>query len=150
MNDYQDILHLPHHESQTHPRMSMTERAAQFSPFAALSGYDDAVEETERLTETFRERSEEEESRLNEITASLIRQMEQHPGFHPEVRIEYFEPDERKEGGAYRMREGQLRFIDPVAGTLEFTDRTKIRLDLLRSLEEKMIKASKASTDCGA
>ena len=86
MNRYDDIINLPHHVSPTRKRMSMHDRAAQFAPFAALVGYDDAVAETARLTETRLE--------LNE---------------QPEVRIKYFVPDEHKSGGAFVEVSGKVK-----------------------------------------
>ena len=86
MSRYDDIINLPHHVSPTRQRMSMHDRAAQFAPFAALVGYDDAVAETARLTETRLE--------LNE---------------QPEVRIKYFVPDEHKSGGAFVEVSGKVK-----------------------------------------
>ena len=96
-HDYDDIINLPHHVSTRHPQMSMYDRAAQFSPFAALTGYDDAIQETGRLTEQKIELDEETLEKLDERFQIL----QEHLGEQPEVRFTYFKPDERKEGGAY-------------------------------------------------
>ena len=93
---YDDIINLPHHVSPTRQRMSMHDRAAQFAPFAALVGYDDAVAETARLTESRPELDEQEQRIINEKLAYIA----EHINEHPEVCIKYFVPDERKSGGA--------------------------------------------------
>ena len=92
MSRYDDIINLPHHVSLTRQRMSMHDRAAQFAPFAALVGYDDAVAETARLTETRPELDEQEQRAINERLAYIA----DHIHEYPEVRIRYFVPDERK------------------------------------------------------
>lgn len=94
---YDDIINLPHHVSSVHPHMSMAGRAAQFSPFAALTGYDDAIVETRRLTDEKTEISE-------DVQAVLDRKMQivrQRVSEHPEIEITYFQPDEKKSGGTY-------------------------------------------------
>ena len=96
MSRYDDIINLPHHVSPTRQRMSMHDRAAQFAPFAALVGYDDAVAETARLTEKRPELDEQEQRAINERLAYIA----EHIHEQPEVCIQYFVPDERKSGGA--------------------------------------------------
>lgn len=93
---YDDIIHLPHHVSQTHPQMSMHDRAAQFSPFAALTGYGAVIRETGRLTETRPELDEDAKSELDRRIALLSALLEN----RPLVTVTYFQPDARKEGGA--------------------------------------------------
>ena len=93
---YSDIIDLPHHVSTKHPHMSPEDRAAQFSPFAALTGYDDAIRETGRLTERRVELDDEELARLDEKFHILQEHLEE----QPVVRFTYFKPDMRKEGGA--------------------------------------------------
>ena len=96
---YDEIIHLPHPVSQTHPRMGRLERAAQFSPFAALTGYDDAVRETARLTDAQRELAEDEQALLER---QLLRvQMLLDAGTPPVVAVTWFQPDAKKQGGAY-------------------------------------------------
>ena len=92
MSRYDDIINLPHHASSTRPRMSMHDRAAQFAPFAALVGYDDAVAETARLTEYRPELDEQEQRAINERLAYITAHIHE----QPEVRIKYFVPDEYK------------------------------------------------------
>ena len=96
MSRYDDIINLPHHVSSNHRPMSMHDRAAQFAPFAALVGYDDAVAETARLTEARPELDEQEQQTLNAKLCSLADRIHE----HPEVRIKYYVPDARKSGGA--------------------------------------------------
>lgn len=111
---YDDIIDLPHPTSRRHPRMPMKNRAAQFSPFAALTGYDDAITETARLTEGRIEQDENEKElmdrRMAEIRAKL--------GTRPTVVLTWFRPDERKSGGAYITLDGRVKAIDEYAGCL--------------------------------
>lgn len=96
MSRYDDIINLPHHVSTNHPRMSMHDRAAQFAPFSALVGYEDAVAETSRLTEIRPDLDEQEQRELNAKLCDLAERIPDHPA----VRFTYFVPDERKAGGA--------------------------------------------------
>ena len=124
MSRYDDIINLPHHVSLTRQRMSMHDRAAQFAPFAALVGYDDAVAETARLTETRPELDEQEQRAINERLAYIA----DHIHEYPEVRIRYFVPDERKSGGAIIEVSGKVKKISATDGTIVMTDGCKIRL----------------------
>lgn len=109
MNEkYKDMLHRPHPVSATHPRMSLQDRAAQFSPFAALTGYNDALQETARLTDRFVELDED---RKQEIDRQIF-YLQKHPLDTVPVKITYFVPDVRKDGGAYRALEGCVKKID--------------------------------------
>ena len=132
MGAYDDILHLPHHRSRKHPPMSMGDRAAQFSAFRALTGDEDAVDETARLTDRRVERSEEEQRRLDEI----LRQLEQRMPEKPEITVTYFLPDQRKEGGAYLRRSGRLHAIDRVARRLIFRDKWSVSLEDVYDIEQ--------------
>lgn len=105
---YEDIINLPHHVSSTRPQMAIINRAAQFSPFAALTGYDAAIEETGRLTEEFAELDEDRKSVLNEKLQWILEHLQE----KPEVVITYFRPDARKEGGAYVKVSGCVKKID--------------------------------------
>ena len=124
MSRYDDIINLPHHVSPTRQRMSMHDRAAQFAPFAALVGYDDAVAETARLTETRPELDEQEQRAINERLAYIS----DHIHEHPEVHIKYFVPDEHKSGGAIVEVSGTVKKISATDGTIVMTDGCKIRL----------------------
>ncbi len=125
MGAYDDILHLPHHRSETHAPMSMRERAAQFSSFRALTGYEAAIGEAGRLTDRRAQRSEELQQKLNETLLHLETQLRE----KPRVTVTYFRPDPRKEGGAYLRRTGPLRAIDRVGRRLVFADNWAVALD---------------------
>ena len=124
MNRYDDIINLPHHISPTRKQMSMHDRAAQFAPFAALVGYDDAVAETARLTENRPELDEQEQRAINERLAFIA----DHIHEQPEIRIKYFVPDERKSGGAIVEVSGKTYRISNADATIVMTDGCKIRL----------------------
>jgi len=109
---YADIIDLPHHQSEKRPHMSLYDRAAQFSPFAALTGYDDMVREEARLTDDMRELSEMEQDNLDQKLFLLSKAIEDRD--YPGVTITYFIPDERKSGGRYDRVSGIIKKIDPV------------------------------------
>ena len=131
MSDYDDIIDLPHHQSATRPHMSMTERAAQFSPFAALTGYEAVLEETARLTDRRIELSESEQAELDRTLAWLG----DHLGEKPKAALTYFVPDEAKEGGSYRTVTGRIRQIDAVNRTVKIEDGGEIGISDLYALE---------------
>ncbi len=112
--EYEDILYLPHHVSKTRARMSQADRAAQFSPFAALTGYDAAVAETARVTCDRVELSEDARMELNEMLNGLARRL----GEGPRAAVTHFVPDERKAGGSYVVTEGVVRRIYSQEGYL--------------------------------
>lgn len=128
---YDDILHLPHHVSTKHPQMSMQDRAAQFSPFAALTGYGEVIRETGRLTEDWIELDEESKSELDRWLRLLATSSDQEPA----VTATWFQPDERKEGGAYVTVTGRVRKLDESASVLVLEDGTRIPIRRLVSLE---------------
>ena len=111
MSKYDDIINLPHHVSSKHPQMSLHDRAAQFSPFAALTGHSDAVEETARLTESEAMLDDSVVEALNEKLAYL----KEHLTEEPVVSITYFEPDKMKDGGKYLTLTGKIKKIDDFA-----------------------------------
>ena len=109
---YKDIIRLPHHQSAVHPQMSLADRAAQFSAYKALSGYEDMVTEEARLTD---EQIELEEAQKELLNRKLLRLAEfLANGTHPCVTVTFFVPDEWKEGGHYRTVTDEIRRIDPV------------------------------------
>ena len=118
MDGYEDILNLPHHVSKTRPQMSMLDRAAQFSPFAALTGYDDAIKETGRLTDEKIEMDEDRKAALDMKQANLIEMIDE----QPEISITYFLPDTKKSGGAYVTVTGNLKRFDEYERLLILTD----------------------------
>lgn len=128
---YDDIIDLPHPTSQNHPRMSLYDRAAQFSPFAALTGHHAAIAETGRLTD---QRIELDESEIARVDAELQHLQELLPD-RPTVSITYFVPDERKSGGSYRTITSEVKRIDAVAGVIQMTDRREIAIEDVFSLE---------------
>lgn len=128
-DNFEDIIHLPHHVSATHPRMTMYERAAQFSPFAALTGYDDEVEETARLTDAFALMTEDQSAVLDEAFQRMLN------SDRPEVRVTYFRPDSRKDGGSYEEYRGTFRFFDVGNSILKFTDGTEINAEMVCGIE---------------
>lgn len=105
---YSDIINLPHHQSATRPRMTNYERAAQFSPFAALKGYEEEIEEAQRTTEEKRELTEEQRTELNEQLVLLKSKVKE----SPLVKIVYYEPDSGKQGGGYFTIVGNLKQIN--------------------------------------
>ena len=122
MSRYDDIINLPHHVSPTRQRMSMHDRAAQFAPFAALTGYEAAVGETARLTAERRELDPQEAEELNRRLTDFAARLKD----RPEVTIEYFVLDERKAGGAYVTVTDRVRHISVPEKTLVMEDGTVI------------------------
>ena len=109
MNKYDDIINMEHHTSATRPHMSMHDRAAQFAPFAALTGHSALIRETARLTS---ERIALDDYAIEELNAQLI-QIAEHPHSETEYSITYFVPDIHKDGGAYVTVTDKLKRIDP-------------------------------------
>ena len=122
---YADILDLPHHQSSRRPRMPLSERAAQFMPFAALTGYDAAIAEAGRLTEEFREMDESEKAGLDET----LRMLEERKGERPEIKTTYFVPDPVKDGGAYVEVTGNFVKVDRAKRVMLLEGGTRIPLD---------------------
>lgn len=124
-DNYDDIKHLTRPQyDDLHP-MSMHDRAAQFSPFAALVGYDDAVAETARLTDSRLELTEDEMSELNANLNRLLDNLDE----QPQISVTYFVPDKYKTGGRYIVKTGTVRRIDEYARVLIFTDKSEIPID---------------------
>lgn len=130
---YDDILHLPHPTSNKHPRMSIRDRAAIFSPFAALSGHGAAIAETARLTDRRMELDEDTKTELDRRQAVLL----EYIGEQPEVTVTWFRPDDQKDGGAYVTVTGRLKKIDEAARTLILLDGTAISLEKVIDLESE-------------
>lgn len=124
-NNYDDIIDLPHHVSATRPQMSMMDRAAQFSPFAALTGYDAAIKETARLTDQKIDLDDYEKEEIND----KIQLITEHLGEDFEVVIIYFQPDSRKAGGAYVDAVGIVKKIDEYDRVIILQDGKKIPID---------------------
>ena len=130
MNLYEDIINLPHHVSLIRPKMPMSDRAAQFAPFAALTGYDAAIKETGRLTDERIELDEEALTTLDMKYQLLMDALDE----EPEVEITYFKPDERKAGGAYVTATGAVIKVDDFERLITMQDGTKIPLDAILSI----------------
>ena len=131
---YEDIVNLPHHVSRNRPQMPLRDRAAQFAPFAALTGYGEAIDETARWTEERREMDENERAVLDSRLRFLSTRLEE----QPQVEIEHFVPDSRKTGGAYVRTEGRLAAIFPASRTLMFADGTSISTDDITEIESPL------------
>ena len=133
---YEDIINLPHHVSSTRPQMSMLDRAAQFSPFAALTGYDAAIKETGRLTDEKIELDEDTKAALDMKQAYLIEMIDE----QPEISITYFLPDTKKSGGAYVTVTGNLKRFDEYERLLILTDGKKIPMDDIADIESDLFR----------
>lgn len=131
---YEDILNLPHHVSKTRPQMPMSDRAAQFAPFAALTGYDSAIKETGRLTDEKIEIDEEALTALNMRYQLLIDALDE----EPEVEITYFKPDERKAGGEYVTATGAVIKVDDFERLITMRDGTRIPMDNVLSIDGEL------------
>lgn len=131
---YDDIIHLPHPVSARHPQMPLADRAAQFSPFAALTGHDAAIRETARLTDSPVELEESDKEQLDRqlllVRENLARK--------PEIKVTYFQPDEKKSGGAYVTVCGRVNKVEEYGGRLILTDGTIIPLENIFSMEGEL------------
>lgn len=126
MGKYDDIIDLPHHVSDVHPQMSIWDRSAQFSPFAALTGHEAAIEETARLTEQWHEPDEDKREELDEKLRQIMLRHKENSRM--QLDIIYFKSDELKEGGSYEHVMGKLRKIDDINHKIEITDDTGKRI----------------------
>lgn len=131
IHKYDDMIDLPHHVSGSHPQMDMMNRAAQFSPFAALTGYEEAIDETARLTQEKAELDENEKARLDEAF-SYIRE---HFSEKPFVTVTYFKEDLFKAGGSYEIHNGIVKKIDETNRTILFEDGMKLYMEDIMNIE---------------
>ena len=131
---YDEIMGLPHHVSKTRPQMPMSDRAAQFAPFAALTGYDAAIKETGRLTDERIELDVEALSALDMKYQLLMEALDE----APEVTITYFQPDERKAGGKYVSAAGTVKKIDDFERRITMRDGTRIPMDDVLSIDGEL------------
>ncbi len=128
---YDDIINLPHHKSATRKHMAIADRAAQFAPFAALTGYDDAVRETARLTENKIELDEYEKEKINDTLLQIQeRILEQ-----PVIKITYFIPDDKKSGGKYVTKSCAVKKISSFERIVTVDDGTEIPIDNIFSVD---------------
>ena len=131
---YDEIMGLPHHVSKTRPQMPMSDRAAQFAPFAALTGYDAAIKETGRLTDERIELDVEALSALDMKYQLFMEALDE----APEVTITYFQPDERKAGGKYVSAVGTVKKIDDFERRITMRDGTRIPMDDVLSIDGEL------------
>ena len=135
-NPYDDIIHLPHHVSKEHPHMPLRDRAAQFSPFAALVGYEEVVAESARRTTAKRELDESEKAELDRRLAVIA----VHLAEKPEIEVEYFVRDARKDGGEYVSKKGIVARIRPVERKLMLADGTAIPLQDIAGIDGELFR----------
>ena len=133
---YADIINLPHHELTTRQRMPLINRAASFSPFAALTGYDETVKETARLTDARIELDEGTKEVLNDKLRLAVDLSEK----NPEVSITYFLPDKRKAGGAYITTKAVIKRVDEYDRVVVLTDKSTIPIDDIAEIEGDIFK----------
>lgn len=124
-HQYDDIIHLPHHVSARHPQMSLADRAAQFSPFAALTGHEAVIQETARLTDRFIELDEDEKAQIDR----QLQLLKENQLWRPEIEVTYFQPDGKKSGGAYVTVQGKVKRIDEYGRRILFEDGTAVSLE---------------------
>ena len=136
ISEYADIINLPHHVSETRPQMSIYDRAAQFAPFAALTGYDAAIIETGRYTENKIELSEYEISILNDKLNLILSKIKE----YPEVTILYFIPDQKKSGGVYVKEKAIIKRVDEYEKCLVSVENKKYFIDRINSLNGEFFK----------
>ena len=133
-NRYNEIINLPHHVSKTRPQMPMSDRAAQFAPFAALTGYDSAIKETGRLTSERIGLDEEALTALDRKYQLLMEALDE----APEVTITYFQPDERKAGGKYVSATGAVKNVDDFQRRVTMQDGARIPMDDVLSIDGEL------------
>ena len=131
---YEDIIHLPHHVSSSHPHMPRKDRAAQFAPFAALTGYGEMIQEQSRLTQPEKELSEEVQEALQRKLPFLGAHIREQPQLH----VVWFQKDAKKAGGAYRHCSGILKKIDTLEKCLILSDGTRIPLIHIAELDSPL------------
>ncbi len=135
-NKYDDIINLPRHISKKHNPMPIIDRAAQFSPFAALTGHDNAIKETARATEERIELDANMKEKLNNKFQILMDWLQE----YPKVKITYFQPDEKKDGGAYITVSGTIKKINEYKRFITLTDGSTIPIDEIIDMDGEIFK----------
>ena len=135
MGKYDEIINLPHHVSVIHPQMSMHDRAVQFSAFAALRGYDEAIIETGRITDEWVELDEYEKYMLD----NKLQLIKKHISEQPKITITYFEPDSLKDGGAYITITGIIKKINTSEKFIVMADGSIINIEYISQIEGELI-----------
>ena len=130
-DSYEDIIGLEHHQSKTHPHMSIHDRAAQFAPFSALTGHGAAIAETARLTEHEIELDEYVMEKIDEKLRWLAENLES----KPQVTITYLVPKEKKGGGAFVQKTGYVKKLDSYRKTILLTDETCIAIEKIKEID---------------
>ena len=133
-DNYEDIINMPHHVSEKHPQMSIEGRAAQFAPFAALTGYSEAVKETARLTEKRIELDEGLKLQLNNKLKKIIENI----NTKPQITFTYFVYDDKKEGGKYVNKTGYVKKIDIANEYIQLVDKTKIPINEIINITDEI------------
>ncbi len=128
---YDDIIHLPHHRSTERAHMSLHDRAAQFAPFSALTGYEEEIDETSRVTE---ERITLDETAIERINEKLY-EISQHISEKRNVSVTYFKPDTLKKGGAYLTDVGTIKKIDEIKKSILMDSGIKINMEQIIDIE---------------
>jgi hypothetical protein len=128
---YDDMIYLPHHVSTAHPQMPRPDRAVQFSPFAALTGYDAAITETGRLTDERIELTEDEKEQIRQ----RLQVLQEHLSERPEITLTYFAPDGKKSGGAYKSVTGAVKRIDEYGRVIVLHSGGRVSLDEVSQIE---------------
>ena len=136
MNKYDDIIKLPHHVSKRHPQMSIMARSAQFAPFAALSGYDEAVKETARLTD----KRIEIDDGLKLIINNKLNYILENLNINPQIVFTYFVYDKKKTGGKYVEKIGIVKKIDLIEKYILLTDKSKIPIEEIININGEIFK----------
>ena len=134
MNDehkYDDIINLEHHVSTKHSRMSLENRSAQFAPFSALTGYEEAVKEEARVTESRIDIDEEAKIEVNEKLNYIMKHLDK----NIIVSVTYFEKDKKKQGGSYKTIKGMIKKIDDSRKTIEMQTGEIIKIEELKKIE---------------
>ena len=132
--NYDDIINLPHYVSKKRPQMSIEARSAQFAPFSALTGYDEKVKETARLTDRKIELEDGQKEILNNKLLYILENIDS----KPEITFTYFIKDSKKSGGKYIDKIGIVRKIDLVEQYIQFIDKSKIYIDDILEIESKL------------
>ena len=142
---YDDMIHMPHFKSKKRPQMSLHDRAAQFAPFAALTGYDESISETARQTERQIRPGEAEKAELDR----RFRILSHHISEHPEVTIRHFVPDDKKNGGSYETAQFRVRGIDLFERALIAEDKEKYGLDYILKIESRIFEREEEESASG-
>lgn len=138
-DNYEDIINLPHYEPKNHPRMSNYNRAAQFAPFAALTGYEEQVKEAARLTD----KKVEIDEGLRNLINSKLQIIDRNIKSRPEVTITYFVKDKKKNGGCYITTTDNVKKVDSIEKIIVLSDNTKIAMKDILTITGEILKSDK-------